>query len=96
MPEWKDRYSPEEISGYFNRKVQFVYKCVSASVISPEEAWRDYMLNDIRQALTEISDEVIKVCETIPSRQGIMMNGGQPIGFISCEDIVKCPRTEDA
>ena len=96
MPEWKDRYSPEEISDYFERKVQFVYKCVSASVISLEEAWRDYMLNDIRQALMEISDEVIKVCETIPSRQGIMMNGGQPIGFISCEDIVKCPRTEDA
>ena len=53
-----------------------------------QDALRQAASQHAKEALMEISDQVIKVSPVIPSKKGVMMNGGQPIGYVLASAVI--------
>ena len=52
-----------------------------------QDSLREAASQKAEEALEEINQRVLSVSSVIPSRKGVMMNGGQAIGYVNAKDI---------
>ena len=60
---------------------------VMAKIDKLQDSLREAASQKAEEALEEINQRVLSVSSVIPSRKGVMMNGGQAIGYVNAKDI---------